>query len=181
MNRLLSSLPLVICLACPAAHAGAISITQDVTGQYVFCELCPSPTKKILDLPEPQPAALAMAPDATSSLPVAPPASTPSPARAQVLFKLNSAALLPSARRILDALVPQASTVSKIVITGHTDKVGKRAVNERLAAARAASVKAYLIKKGISAERIRTGAGCCIDHPPSWNPPARRVDIEVMQ
>ncbi|WP_158559310.1 OmpA family protein [Deminuibacter soli] len=42
----------------------------------------------------------------------------------------------------------------KIELSSHTDSRGSKAYNERLSAQRAASARAYLIKAGISAERI---------------------------
>lgn len=42
----------------------------------------------------------------------------------------------------------------KVAVSGHTDNVGSRAVNERISLARAKAVKSYLMKKGIAEERI---------------------------
>lgn len=44
----------------------------------------------------------------------------------------------------------------KILIEGHTDNVGSYAINDRLSLQRAESVKSYLIRKGIQANRIKT-------------------------
>lgn len=43
-----------------------------------------------------------------------------------------------------------------VMIEGHTDSIGSELVNDRLSKMRAESVKSYLIKKGISARRIKT-------------------------
>lgn len=43
-----------------------------------------------------------------------------------------------------------------IMVEGHTDAVGSYRVNDRLSKQRAESVKRYLIRKGISASRIKT-------------------------
>ena len=43
----------------------------------------------------------------------------------------------------------------KILIAGHTDNVGNAAVNLQLSKDRANSVRAYLLKKGISGERVK--------------------------
>ena len=42
-----------------------------------------------------------------------------------------------------------------IEISGHTDNVGDVEVNQRLSESRAKAVRAYLLKKGISGERVR--------------------------
>ena len=48
----------------------------------------------------------------------------------------------------------------KVVISGHTDDVGDKNKNIDLSKARADSVKAYLVGKGVAAERVETrGAG----------------------
>lgn len=43
-----------------------------------------------------------------------------------------------------------------VMIEGHTDSIGSELVNDKLSKMRAESVKRYLIKKGISARRIKT-------------------------
>lgn len=43
----------------------------------------------------------------------------------------------------------------KIIVEGHTDNVGNRAANKKLSQQRADAIKAYLVKKGISADRIK--------------------------
>lgn len=45
---------------------------------------------------------------------------------------------------------------SNLVVTGYTDSQGNEAKNVKLSAARAAAVKAYLVKKGVAADRIST-------------------------
>ncbi len=45
---------------------------------------------------------------------------------------------------------------NKIEISGHTDSVGKKGFNQQLSARRAAAVKAYLVKKGVSAGQLTT-------------------------
>lgn len=48
----------------------------------------------------------------------------------------------------------------RIMVSGHTDNVGEAKTNIELSEARAASVKAYMVGKGIGAERVETrGAG----------------------
>ena len=44
--------------------------------------------------------------------------------------------------------------VETIVATGHTDSVGTDAYNQGLSVRRANTVKAYLVSKGVAAERV---------------------------
>lgn len=73
-------------------------------------------------------------------------------------FDTDSAKLKPEADARLDEVVAFAAKYpgSKLEVTGHTDSSGSVAWNEKLSAARAESVKAYLIGKGMAAERINT-------------------------
>ncbi len=74
-----------------------------------------------------------------------------------LLYNTNSAAL-PDSVRELDILADFMKAKENIVILveGHTDNVGSYAINDKLSLLRANSVKAYLVKSGISEHRIRT-------------------------
>jgi len=73
-----------------------------------------------------------------------------------------------------------------VIAVGHTDSVGSDAYNQRLSLARAESVKAYLVSKGVDRQRIRT-EGRGESQPVADNATAegraknRRVDIEVVE
>jgi OOP family OmpA-OmpF porin len=41
-------------------------------------------------------------------------------------------------------------------VSGHTDSTGKKAHNQKLSERRAATVKTWLVKHGVAAERIKT-------------------------
>jgi outer membrane protein OmpA-like peptidoglycan-associated protein len=73
-----------------------------------------------------------------------------------VYFKYDSAILQDEAIPSLDDLAEQmrASPTLHIRVKGHTSSEGADDYNERLSAARARSVRQYLIKKGIAADRI---------------------------
>lgn len=75
----------------------------------------------------------------------------------QGLFATGKAELLTTAP--LEELATKLGTLSAVdivLITGHTDQTGQAVKNLALSLARANSVKAYLVSKGIPAERIRT-------------------------
>ncbi len=64
----------------------------------------------------------------------------------------------------------------RVVISGYTDSTGSQAANERLAAARAATVRAALVVAGVKTERIemRKPAQIVANDPPDKS---RRVDV----
>ena len=66
--------------------------------------------------------------------------------------------LLPASRAKIDAFITQVKTwktVASIAITGHTDRLGSDAYNQRLSAARAETVKNYLVSQGASSNVIQ--------------------------
>ncbi len=74
----------------------------------------------------------------------------------------------------------------KLAIHGHTDNVGSAAVNQRLSERRAESARNYLVKKGVSADRITT-AGFGMTQPIVDNKTAanralnRRTEFKISQ
>ncbi|MEL7161007.1 MAG: OmpA family protein, partial [Bacteroidota bacterium] len=75
-----------------------------------------------------------------------------------VLFATGSADLLPVSADELDRLAELLASAPtyRVTISGHTDDVGEEEENLDLSRKRAASVKDYLVAKGIAAERITT-------------------------
>jgi OOP family OmpA-OmpF porin len=78
-----------------------------------------------------------------------------------VTFKVNSADLLPASNKALDALAATLAQFPgvKVEIGAHTDDQplkagGAFADNDALSQARAESVKAYLVKKGVAEDQI---------------------------
>lgn len=73
-----------------------------------------------------------------------------------VFFDTGKSTLKPESFTELDELLnymsQQKTTI--IEISGHTDNVGSAEANQKLSQDRAASVKSYLVKKGISASRV---------------------------
>lgn len=77
-------------------------------------------------------------------------------------FAFGRATISAAGRQQLDReLIPrlaQCGTIDSVVITGHTDRLGKRDANQRLSERRAAAVESYLKSRGISARIEARGA-----------------------
>ena len=74
-----------------------------------------------------------------------------------VQFASGSATLTPDSHARLDSMVEFMThhKDTKLEISGHTDNVGKKAVNKKLSQQRADAVRDYLVSKGIAADRIK--------------------------
>ena len=108
------------------------------------------------------------APVVSKSRAVAPapaaPAAAPKPAAQKVtlaadaLFDFNKADLRSEGKSKLDKLAGDVKNIKLevIIAVGHADRFGTDAYNQKLSEKRAASVKAYLISKGIEPNRVYT-------------------------
>ncbi len=67
----------------------------------------------------------------------------------------------------------------EIVLTGYTDPIGDADYNERLALARAASIRSILIDNGVSPDRIRIVSGGEEQREGVAPAESRRVEIEL--
>ncbi|KMZ12590.1 Outer membrane protein A precursor [Candidatus Burkholderia humilis] len=175
MNKL-SKLAFIAATAVMAASAYAQSVPAsrqavndnwvNGTGEYVWMngtnELCwrdafwtPATANAKCDG-----ALVAQAP--TPPAPVAPPApviqSQKVTYQADALFDFDKAVLKPAGKEKLDDLASKvgALNLEVIVATGYTDRIGSDKYNDRLSLRRAQAVKAYLVSKGIEANRIYT-------------------------
>ena len=111
---------------------------------------------------------------------------------ADAFFDFDKATLKPEGKAKLDDLVGKlrAINLEVIIAVGHTDSIGSVAYNQKLSVRRAESVKAYLVSKGVEANRIYTeGKGKSQPVAPNTvngkDSPAgraknRRVEIEVV-
>jgi OOP family OmpA-OmpF porin len=106
-----------------------------------------------------------------------------------VQFESGSAMLTPAGRAVLDDMVAALKALpagQKVQVIGHTDDVGPRDANIALSAARADSVKAYLVGRDIPAAMLEpSGAGP--DRPvmsndtPEGRARNRRIEFRVSQ
>jgi len=140
---------------------------------------------------------------------VPPPAQPPAPAprmatpvsekvtlKADTLFDFDKSTLRPDGRRELDKLMERLKLIDidSIIDIGHADRFGSDAYNRKLSLRRAESVKAYLVSRGIPANRIYTegkGKTQPVTQPGACKGPKtkkviaclqpdRRVEIEVI-
>ena len=111
----------------------------------------------------------AVAPPAAQPVAVPPPqlaALTPPPAPrpvaekltldADTLFDFDKATLRPAGRDTLDSFVGKLRDINPdtIMAIGHADRIGTDRYNQRLSEQRVATVKAYMVSKGVEANRI---------------------------
>ncbi len=115
---------------------------------------------------------------------------------ADLLFAFNEATLKPEGRTALANVAAQAKELKLevVIVTGHTDRIGGDAYNQRLSERRAATVKNYFVEQGIDASRVYTegkgrtqpvtGTQCNNVTPRKalidCLQPDRRVDIEII-
>lgn len=107
-------------------------------------------------------------PSGDVQMPAAKPAPIPAPEyekislSADVLFKFDryrEKDMLPGGRAKLNDVADRINnyikdTVESIALTGHTDRLGSDAYNQRLSERRAKTVKNYLVKKGVDGGKI---------------------------
>jgi OOP family OmpA-OmpF porin len=106
---------------------------------------------------------------------------------ADTFFDFDKAVLKPEGKAKLDDLTSKIKdiTLEVIIAVGHTDSVGSDAYNQKLSLRRAEAVKAYMVSKGIEANRVYT-EGKGEKQPVADNKSAegraknRRVEIEVV-
>ncbi len=107
-------------------------------------------------------------------------------AASNILFVTGSARLQSKSNKGLNevAQIMNENPEMQLSIDGHTDNVGNDASNQKLSEARAASVKAYLISKGVDESRV-TSAGHGETMPVADNKTAagrqknRRVELKL--
>jgi OOP family OmpA-OmpF porin len=163
----------------------------------------PAPTPEpYVDTPLSSDSSSAVVPAAAAAAPsaAAPSAAEPSPAtaaaapssekvtfEADTFFDFDKSVLKPAGKSKLSDLASklQGIDIEVVVATGHTDSVGSDSYNMKLSLRRANAVKAFLVSKGIPADRIFT-SGKGETTPVASNKTRegraqnRRVEVEVV-
>ena len=124
----------------------------------------PDLVPKVAQAPAPTPAP-APAPRATPA-PTPAPAPAPAPAvqkitlASKALFDFDKAVLKPEGKAAIDSqVVGRLSSMQKlevVLVTGHTDRLGSDAYNQKLSERRADAVRDYLVSKGVDKAKIET-------------------------
>ncbi|HEX7972055.1 MAG TPA: OmpA family protein, partial [Thiobacillus sp.] len=174
--------------ACPNApgpieNRGCPVVDSDGDGIPDYKDKCPT---------VPAPGTVDGCPPPKAVEPEAPKAEAPAAPRKLTLegvnFDTNSARLRPESMTILDNA---AATLNewgevKVEVAGHTDSTNTDAYNRKLSQRRAEAVRAYLVKKGVAADRL-TAKGYGESRPVASNKTAagraknRRVELIPQQ
>lgn len=162
-------------------------------------DLVPKPVAAPAPAPTPAPAPVAPAP---APKPAPAPVAKPTPPKPTVitlksseLFEFNKATLTNEAKSKLDSeVIAKLGGIKElqfINVNGHTDRLGSAQYNQKLSERRAEAVKAYLVSKGVEANKIETyGFGktspvkSCPDQKSrkaliECLAPNRRVEVEI--
>ena len=189
-------------VAAPAVEATAPAVAEAPAAVDAAPAAMEAPA--VVEAP-PAPAAIVEAPPAPPVVVEAPPAPAaaapakpaapvaPAPTAVKVTFETDTffafdkSVLQPAGKAKLEDLVSklQGTDIEVIVATGHTDSTGTDAYNQKLSMRRANAVKAFLVSKGLPAERVFT-EGKGEKQPVASNKTAegraknRRVEVEVV-
>ena len=107
---------------------------------------------------------------APMAMPTPPPAPAPAPAPtpqvqkitldSKALFDFDKAVLKPEGKAAIDSQVitklAQVQKLDVVIVTGHTDRIGSDAYNQKLSERRADAVRDYLVSKGVDKAKIET-------------------------
>ncbi len=126
--------------------------------------ITPPPAMKVAQAPVSAPAPAVTPPPPKPAAPAAAPAPAPQVQKitldSKVLFDFDKAVLKPEGKAAIDSQVvgklAQVQKLEVVLVTGHTDRLGSDAYNQKLSVKRADAVRDYLVGKGVDKARIET-------------------------
>jgi OOP family OmpA-OmpF porin len=153
----------LISLGLVYRFGGSSPMTKTVYTPYV----APAPA------PEPAPvAAPAYIPPVVVQAPVVTPAPAPKPwvkvrLEADSLFGFDQDSLQADGKQALDKLIMELKDVNveRVQVTGHTDRLGAKAYNDKLSTRRAEAVRNYLVQVGGMPAAMVTAVGVGSSQP----------------
>lgn len=167
------------------AIGAAVGAVAGAGAGYLLCSLMPEskPAPAAKAAPKPAPAA---APELPAE-PAAPPQRAARIVLRGVNFGHDSANIDASSAVVLDVAAEtlRSNPNVRVGVEGHTDSTGSDAYNESLSKRRANSVRDYLVKSGVSADRLVT-SGYGEAQPVASNDNEdgrrmnRRVELEIL-
>ena len=150
--------------ATPAAKAACYPISGWASPVF-RCAGAPTPVVAVTPPPAPEPAPPEPAPAPEPEPPPPPPRAE---AKAELIelsehveFETASAVLLDRSKQLLDDVARELTDhpeIRKVQIEGHTDSTASNRTNLKLSKERIASVRSYLIGKGIEPNRLTVKA-----------------------
>jgi MtrB/PioB family decaheme-associated outer membrane protein len=127
--------------------------------------ILPIPAVAVAEAPA-APAPRAAPAAAAAPAPAPAPAAAPAPQLqritldSKVLFDFDKAVLKPEGKSAIDSQVvgklAQIQKLEVVLVTGHTDRIGTDAYNQKLSIRRADAVRDYLVSKGVDKAKIET-------------------------
>ena len=130
-------------------------------GIFRFGAPAPMPVAAVEPTPEPTPAPVAEPAPAPEPVPAAAPCNPKLETvtiSAEKLFGFDKAKLQDGSKPILDdaaAKIKANPDIELVLVTGHTDRIGSEAYNQKLSERRANLVKDYLVSQGVDASRLK--------------------------
>jgi OmpA-OmpF porin, OOP family len=141
-----------------------------VVAALAFLGACVTEPEK--PAPQPAPVAKPAAAPQPQAVPAPPPAPVAKPQpeapkkpaivnlASTELFEFNKAVLTKEARSRIDsevvAKLGDLRDVRYIIINGHADRLGSTQYNQKLSEKRADAVRAYIVSKGVAADKVET-------------------------
>jgi len=112
----------------------------------------------------PAPASREAPPPPPAPKPAPPPAPAPVSEKitmaADAHFDFDKAVLKPEGKAAIDSEVisrlKDVTRLELVLVTGHTDRIGSQAYNQKLSERRANTVRDYLVSKGVARDKIET-------------------------